>query len=33
VAPHAEVHLLEGQGHAVLGQTEAILAFLLASGR
>jgi pimeloyl-ACP methyl ester carboxylesterase len=33
LAPHAEVHLLEGQGHAVLGQTEAILAFLLASRR
>jgi len=29
--PHAEVHLLEGRGHAVIGQTEAILSFLLAS--
>lgn len=29
--PHAEVHLLEGCGHAVIGQTEEILAFLLNS--
>jgi len=29
--PHAEVHLLEGCGHAVIGQTEAILSFLLRS--
>ena len=29
--PHAEVHLLEGRGHAVIGQSEAILSFLLGS--
>lgn len=28
LVPHAQVHLLGGQGHAILGQTEAILAFL-----
>jgi pimeloyl-ACP methyl ester carboxylesterase len=27
--PHAEVRLLEGGGHAVIGQSEAILSFLL----
>jgi len=27
--PHAEVHLLDGHGHAIIGQTEAILSFLL----
>lgn len=31
LVPHAEVHLLDGRGHAILGQTEAILSFLLAS--
>ncbi len=29
--PHAEVHLLKGCGHAVIGQTEEILSFLLGS--
>lgn len=29
--PHAEVHLLEGGGHAVIGKTEQILSFLLGS--
>jgi len=29
--PHTEVHLLEGCGHAVIGQTEAILRFLRSS--
>jgi len=29
--PHAEVHLLEGCGHAIIGKTEEILSFLLAS--
>lgn len=31
LVPHAEVHLLEGCGHAVLGQAEAILRFLRSS--
>ena len=29
--PHAQVRLLEGHGHAVIGQTESILSFLLGS--
>jgi pimeloyl-ACP methyl ester carboxylesterase len=28
VVPHAEVHLLEGEGHAILGQAGPILSFL-----
>ncbi|MBN2112974.1 MAG: alpha/beta fold hydrolase [Acidimicrobiia bacterium] len=28
VAPQAEVHLLEGEGHAILGRAEQILSFL-----
>jgi pimeloyl-ACP methyl ester carboxylesterase len=31
LVPHAEVHLLEGEGHAILGRTEAIYSFLLDS--
>lgn len=28
LVPHAEVHLLDGRGHAIIGQTDAILSFL-----
>jgi len=28
VVPHAEVHLLDGEGHAILGRAEQILSFL-----
>jgi len=29
--PHAEIRLLDGRGHAIIGQAEAILSFLLGS--
>ena len=31
LVPQAEVHLLEDHGHAIIGQTESILSFLMRS--